>query len=196
MQDLRLIEYVVGGTLLLNVLLVIIGLFLTCKKTLRYRLEFSYSKSCNIYRFYFWLMELMLIPLLLNVSWPASCKFWSERDAIEFVDCTEHGKAYYWALKGGMYGSYLLSFLYNAQLFSYIHHNKISSSFHEEAVVKKEVEYSYGINKIWSTEKFFTFSSFKSGVGAIYHRIIFNLFCILFIAINAFQVSVSPRSLC
>lgn len=61
---------------------------------------------------------------------------------------------------------------------------------HEQAVQKKEVEYSYGINKIWSTEKFFTFSSFRSGVGAIYHRIIFNLFCIIFIAINAFQVSI------
>ena len=52
---------------------------------------------------------------------------------------------------------------------------------------KKEVEYSYGINKIWSTEKFFTLSSFKSGIGSIYHRVIFNLFAVVFIAINAVQ---------
>ena len=49
------------------------------------------------------------------------------------------------------------------------------------------MEYSYGINKIWSTEKFFTFSSFKSGVGSIYHRIIFNLFALVFIATQAAQ---------
>lgn len=49
------------------------------------------------------------------------------------------------------------------------------------------MEYSYGINKIWSTEKFFTFSSFKSGVGSIYHRIIFNMFVLVFIGVNALQ---------
>jgi len=49
------------------------------------------------------------------------------------------------------------------------------------------VEYSYGINKIWSTEKYFTFSSFRSGVGSIYHGIVFSLFAILFIGVNALQ---------
>ena len=113
MQDLKMIEYVVAGTFLVNILLTIIGLILTCKKTLRYRLEFMYSNSCNIYRGFFWFMELMFVPLLVNVSWPASCKFWSERDAIEFVDCTEDGPIYYWALKGLMCAAYLMAFLYN-----------------------------------------------------------------------------------
>jgi hypothetical protein len=76
------LEYVVAGTFLLNLLLVTIGLCLTCKKTLRYRLEFMYTSNCNIYRLYFWFMEIMYVPLLMNVSWPATCKFWSERDAI------------------------------------------------------------------------------------------------------------------
>lgn len=187
MQDIKLVEYVVAGTFLVNLLLMVIGLVLTCKKTLRYRLEFLYSNSCNIYRVYFWFMELMFIPLLLNVSWPATCKFWSERDAVTFIDCTEDGQIYYWALKGIMIASYIMALLYCLQLFSYIHNNKISTQFHEQAVQKKEVEYSYGINKIWSTEKFFTFSSFKSGVGSIYHRIILNGWCIAFIAVPAFQ---------
>ena len=82
MLNLRLLEYVVAATFLINLLLVVIGTCLTCKKTLRYRLEFMYSNSCNVYRFYFWFMEIMFVPLLLNVSWPASCKFWSQRDAI------------------------------------------------------------------------------------------------------------------
>ena len=121
----------VAGCFLLNVLLMIIGLFLTCKKSLRYRLEFVYTSSCNLYRLFFWFMEIMFIPLLLNVSWPASCKFWSERDAITFVDCKEHGAIYYWALKGVMCGSYLVALLYNVQLYGYIYRNKISTQFHE-----------------------------------------------------------------
>lgn len=113
MQDLTLIEYVIGGTFILNIVLVAIGLILTCKKTLRYRLEFMYTNSCNIYRLYFWLMEIMFVPLLINVSWPASCKFWSERDAVEFVTCEEHGNIRYWIIKGIMYGSYIMAVLYN-----------------------------------------------------------------------------------
>ena len=75
--------------------------------------------------------------------------------------------------------------LYNFQLLNYIVRNKISTQFHEQAVQKKEVEYVYGINKLWTSEKFFTFSSFKSGVGSIYHRIFFNIYIMIFIAINA-----------
>ena len=187
MQDFGLIKYVVVATLAINFLLVIIGLILTCKKTLRYRLEFVYNSCCNIYRVFFWFMEIMYIPLLINVSWPASCKFWTAREAVTFVNCEENGTIRFWAIKSVMIGAYLMAVLYNVQLFGYIYRNKISTQFHEQAVQKKEVEYSYGINKIWSTEKFFTFSSFKSGVGSIYHRIILNGWCIAFIAVPAFQ---------
>ena len=112
MQDFDLVKYVVAGTFLTNLLLLVIGLILTCKKTLRYRLEFL-SSGCNVYRFYFWFMELMYVPLLLNVSWPATCKFWSERDAVTFIDCTEDGDIYFWSLKGILIAAYLLAFLYN-----------------------------------------------------------------------------------
>ena len=188
MQNFKELQYVVAGTLALNLLFSLFAIVLTCKKTLRYRLEFANARSCcNIYRVYFWIMEIMYVPFLFNVSWPASCKFWSERDAIEFIDCHEEGELKYWALKGILIGSYVMAVLYNLQLFSYIYSNKISTQFHEQAVQKKEIEYCYGINKIWTTEKFFTFSSFKSGVGSIYHRIIANIFAMLFIAIPAFQ---------
>jgi len=130
-------------------------------------------------------MELLFVPLLFNVSWPAACKFWSEREAVHFIDCQEHGTVKQWALKGIMCGAYVMALLYNVQLFVYIYNNKITTQYHEIAVQKKEVEYSYGINKIWSTEKFFTFSSFKSGFGSIYHRIIFNVFAMVFIAVQA-----------
>ena len=132
MQDIQLLEYVVAGFFLLNLLLATIGLVLTWKKSLRYRLEFMYGTSCcNLYRFFFLMMECLYIPLIFNVSWPGTCKFWSERDAITFIDCTEDGTLFYWLIKGVMCGSYLLALLYNFQLFSYIYSNKISTQFHE-----------------------------------------------------------------
>ena len=157
MQNFKELQYVVAGTLALNLLFSLFAIVLTCKKTLRYRLEFQNARSCcNIYRIYFWIMEILYVPFLFNVSWPASCKFWSERDAIEFIDCHEEGELKYWALKGILIGSYIMAVLYNLQLFSYIYSNKISTQFHEQAVQKKEIEYCYKINRIWSTEKFFS----------------------------------------
>lgn len=185
-----LVKYVVFSTIALNLILVVIGLVLTWKRTLRYRLEFATNSRCNVYRFYFWLMEVLYVPLLLNVSWPAACKFWSEREAIQLTDCNkEEDPVMYWVVKGMLCLAYLLNILYNSQLFAYILRNKISSASHEQSIIKKEVEYVYGINKIWSTEKFFTFSSFRGGISGIYHRIVFNLFCSTFIAVNAAQVS-------
>ena len=134
MQDLELLQYVVAAAFIANMLMIIIGLILTCKKTLRYRLEFKNSSWCNVYRLYFWFMEIIFVPLLFNMSWPATCKFWSERDAITFIDCTEDGTIYYWILKGLMCGGYAMACLYNIQLFSYIYRNKISTQFHEQAV--------------------------------------------------------------
>ena len=181
-----MVEYVVAGTFLFNLFLVFIGLFITCKKVLRYRLEFVMSDSCcNIYRVFFWFMEILYIPLIFNVSWPANCKFYSERDAVDFTDCTEDGTLYFWGLKGIMFGCYVLAILYNMQLYCYIRQNKISSTFHIDAIQKKEVEYSYGINKQWSSQKFFTFSSYRNGMSSIYHRIVFNVYCMFFIGVNA-----------
>ena len=55
--------------------------------------------------------------------------------------------------------------------------------------LKKEVEFVYKINNIWQNEKFYTFSSYKSGVLSMYHRIINNMFAISLVAVSAFGVS-------
>jgi len=134
MQDFQMVQYVVGATILFNVFLMMIGLVLTCKKTLRYRLEFKNTGCINIYRWYFWFMEIVFVPLIINVSWPGYCKFWTERDALQFIPSEEDGTIYYWAIKGCLAGSYILAALYNVQLFGYIYKNKISTAFHEQAV--------------------------------------------------------------
>lgn len=40
------------------------------------------------------------------------------------------------------------------------------------------------INKLWRINKYFTFSSFRSGVMAMYHRIFFNLLLLLLAVIE------------
>ena len=91
----------------------------------------------------------MMVPLLLNVSWPATCNFWTERDAITLIDCKEDGEVVWWAMKAAKIFAFLCALSYNIYLLYVLHVNKISSAYHEEAIQKKEVEYVYVINNIW-----------------------------------------------
>ena len=97
--------------------------------------------------------------------------------------------AIYYGLKVAAGLAILWATLYNLTLFWIIQSEKISTKFHEQAVQKKEVEYSYGINKVWSTSKFYTFSSFNSGVMHMYHRIVFNMLPVLIALGNISMVS-------
>jgi hypothetical protein len=36
-------------------------------------------------------MEIMYIPLLMNVAYPATCNFWTERDAMTVTTCGRPG---------------------------------------------------------------------------------------------------------
>ena len=90
-------------------------------------------------------------------------------------------------MKVMLFFSYFWAVGYNLMLLKIISQNKITTTFHEEHVQKKEVEYVLGINKLWATEKYYTFSSFRGGFGAIYHRIIFNVFAGVLIFINSSQ---------
>lgn len=82
---------------------------------------------------------------------------------------------------------------YNATLFWIIQNEKVSTKFHEMSVQTKEVEYCIGLNKVWSTGKYYTFSSFNSGSFHMYHRVAFNMLPVLIVIGNI--VMVSLRSL-
>ena len=133
----------------------------------------------------------MYLPFLINVAWPATCNFRTEREAIQLLDCKgpqyEYGMAYWWFMKFLLFMSYVWAVGYNLMLFKFIYQNKITTAYHEEAVQKKEVEFVLRINNLWSTEKFFTFSSFQGGLSSMYHRIIFNIFCGALVFINSSQ---------
>lgn len=163
------------------------GWSVNMQRRLRFRIENAYSKHLNIFRIYWWVCEVLYLPLLVNVAWPATCNFRTEREAIEelLIDCKSGGMLRWWLMKVMLTMSYVWALGYNIMLLKIINQNKITTAFHEEHVQKKEVEYALGINKLWSTEKFYTFSSFKGDFGAIYHRIIFNVFAGILVFINS-----------
>ena len=123
-------------------------------RTIRFRIEKNATRSsgCNFYRFWFWVMEIMMLPLLINVSWPATCNFWTARDAIELTDCKEKGELIYWLMKCMKIFAFFCALGYNGWLLSVLRRNKISAAHHEVAIQKKEVEYVYKINTIWMNE--------------------------------------------
>ena len=54
---------------------------------------------------------------------------------------------------------------------------------------KKEVEMVLRVNNQWCEKKFFTFSSYKSGYPAMYHRIIFNVVLLVLVLFECIFVS-------
>ena len=191
MQDYDLMYKVIIYFTVATVIFYSIGLIMNTRKRLRYRLENAYVNKFNFFRWYFWLCEIMYLPFLVNVAWPATCNFRTEREAIQLLNCKgpqyEYGMVYWWIMKGLLCLSYFWAVGYNLMLFKFIYQNKITTEFHEEFVQKKEVEYVLHINNIWSSEKYYTFSSFKGGLSAMYHRIIFNIFAMIIVFINSSQ---------
>ena len=51
-------------------------------------------------------------------------------------------------------------------------------------MIKKEVEFCLGLSTSWLQKYFYFFSSFRSGLYRMYYRPIFNIICILMVAIN------------
>ena len=187
MQDYDLMYKVIVIWSAITVVFYFAGWYLNFQKRLRFRIEGAYSKYVNIFRVYWWLCEAFYLPMLVSVAWPATCNFRTEREAITLLDCKAGGMVAWWVMKVMLGLAYFWAVGYNVMLFKIITQNKITTAFHEEHVQKKEVEYVLGINKIWSTEKFYTFSSFRGGFAAIYHRIIFNVFAGVMVFINSTQ---------
>ena len=55
----------------------------------------------------------------------------------------------------------------------------------EEHIKKKEIEFVVGISEMWLSRYFFMFSSFRSEFFKMYHRPIFNCFCLLLVGLHA-----------
>mmetsp|Transcript_97756 Transcript_97756/g.134482 ORF Transcript_97756/g.134482 Transcript_97756/m.134482 type:complete len:235 (-) Transcript_97756:819-1523(-) len=180
-QNFETIAYVTFIFFLALLVYIAFCMFFFCNKRLKFRLDHNFSKVCNIYRWGFWLTEILYIPFLINIAYAGTCTFQSARSAIEIAVCTEQGPIIQWIMFGLVIATYTIAVIYNLLLFSILYTNKISSTFHEQAIEKKEVEYSLGINKIWNLSMFYTFSSFTSTKSKMYHRIYFNLYILVIV---------------
>ena len=81
-----MVVWIFGG---FTVFIYILATFLGSVRKLKYRFDFVYERSCNFYRYFFWFLEILYVPLLFNVSFPATCRFFTEREAIEMANCEE-----------------------------------------------------------------------------------------------------------
>lgn len=79
----------------------------------------------------------------------------------------------------------VIGLLYNMILAIHLYREKISNILNEEYIRKKEIEYVVGISEMWVTRHFYLFSSYKSDLFKMYHRVIFNSLQLLLVVIHA-----------
>lgn len=112
----------IGG---LVIVLILVSTF-RCRKRLKYRMEFTYVDSCNWFRWIYWLLEILYVPLLVNAAWCGNCQFVTQRKAFTVTTCYSHGTSenkrtdvqmlIYYALKVGVALAILWATLYNLTL--------------------------------------------------------------------------------
>jgi hypothetical protein len=169
------------------VVLIVMIVFIFSGK-LKFRLENVYKSICW-FKWLFWFCELSLLPLLFNVIFTGNCTFFTKRDVVVLANCQKDGLYSPIIMIVIMSVAFALVFMYIVVLIYIIQSAKISTAFHEESIRKKEAEAVLRLNLIWRVNKYFTFSSFKSGVTNMYHRIYFNLLAILLCLLEVLMVS-------
>ena len=87
MQDYDVMYNIIIIWTAITVVFYFSGWAVNIQRRLRHRIENSYSKHVNLFRVYWWICEALYLPLLVNVAWPATCNFRTEREAIELLDC-------------------------------------------------------------------------------------------------------------
>lgn len=104
---------------------------LSCPSKLKYRCNHVFTKF-NIYRWFFWLCELTMMPVLINLAWTGTCAFSSIRPAIkiDMATCTHfQGKEtawVYWAMMGSTVLGFAAAIFYNCVLIYLVRLSTIS----------------------------------------------------------------------
>lgn len=145
----------------------------------------DYVTRCfNLYRWTFWLIELIHLPIVANLVWAGTCSFETIREGFKYELVTFEsieelwGEPYKWFVLGAAIIGVIMGHVYNIVLLTIVNNNKISTIYHEQTITKKEVEFCLGINRTWSVGRYYTFASYKSGPMRMYHRIVFNIWAI------------------
>lgn len=188
--------YAAAGYVFVTLIFLIIFCIVGCPGKCKYRCNHVWAKNFNFYRWFFWVIELSMLPILANLAWGGTCSFSTIREAIrvDLGTCThwrgEPNPYVYWGLMGSAIWGFIMAIFYNVVLIYLIRYSTISPQFHEEFVRNKEIEYSYNINKTWAVNRYYTFSSYKSGLLTMYHRVVFNLWSIFLVATLVFMTKI------
>jgi len=75
--------YAAAGYVFLTLILLIIFLTITCPGKCHYRCNQVWNKKFNYFRWFFWIIELTMLPVLTNLAWGGTCAFATIRPAIE-----------------------------------------------------------------------------------------------------------------
>jgi len=157
-------------------LLVLFVLIILLNKTINFRL-IVYRKKFYFFKWIAFLLELIYLPLLLNIVNYALCQYHSNKDSVKIVDPHKDlplwGATVMWV---SALVSLIIGFLYNCALAWHLYQEKISNMLNEEYIRKKEIEFVVDISEMWVTRHFYLFSSFKSDFFKMYHRVLYNFF--------------------
>lgn len=154
-------------------------------KTLNFRLITS-RKRLYFFKWLAFFIELIFLPLLLNIVHYGICQYTSSKDSVIVVNLNRDfplwGSTVMWV---SVLTSLILGVLYIAFLAWHLYREKISNMLNEEYIRKKEIEFVVNISEMWVTRHFYLFSSFKSDFFKMYHRVLFNLFQLILVVFHA-----------
>ena len=79
-SDMKL--WAAAGYVLATLVFFIIFLVVGCPGRCKYRCDHVWTKNFNFYRWFFWVIELSMLPILTNLAWGGTCAFSTIRPAI------------------------------------------------------------------------------------------------------------------
>lgn len=177
------------------VVLVLTFAVIMLSKTIHYRL-LKKKKSIFVFKWLAWFTELIYFPLMLNIVEYSTCNYYTQKEAVILINCKRDIPfGWYTVMWVSTLVALVVGLLYNIMLGVHLYREKISNMLNEEYIRKKEVEYVVGISEMWLTRYFFLFSSFKSDIFKMYHRVIFNTFQLLLVVVHAAMAGESPTKM-
>lgn len=168
-------------------LLLLIGIYfvIVLNRTIHYRLTKLRKEGLFFYKWAFWFAEIVYFPIMLNVITFSTCQFHSDKLAVVVVNCTKDIPNGYTIMMVLALFVLVAGLLYIVGMGIHLYNEKISNRLNEDHVRKKEIEFTVGISEMWLSKHFYLFSSFRSEIFKMYHRVIFNSMAYLFILMHA-----------
>lgn len=184
-QSIDLIVRNLAGYYAAMLLIVFAYFAMMLNRMIHYRLNKLRKEGLYFFKWAFWFAEIVYFPLMLNVITFSTCQFHSGKLAVVVANCTRDIPNGYTIMMVLALFVLVAGLLYNVGMGVHLWREKISNRLNEEYIRKKEIEFTVGISEMWLTKYFFLFSSFRSEVFKMYHRVIFNTMAYLFILIHA-----------